>query len=130
MIRIKLLLTAVTLVALTLVCISLAPPVLAAPIDDACTGLQLADPNISCDQATAQSSFQDLIIDIVNILSVVIGAVAVIMLIIGGFRYVVSGGDATGTKGAKDTIMYAIIGLIVVLFSQVITRFVVALVRP
>jgi TRAP-type C4-dicarboxylate transport system permease small subunit len=46
------------------------------------------------------------------------------MIIIGGFRYIVSGGDQTSVTAAKNTIMYAIIGLVVVLFSQVIVRFV------
>ncbi len=50
---------------------------------------------------------------VANILLLVVGAVAVIMLIIGGFRYVVSGGDSTAVEGAKNTILYAIIGIVV-----------------
>ena len=54
------------------------------------------------------------------------GAVSVIMVIIGGFRYALSGGDSNATKGAKDTIMYAVIGLVVAIFSQVIVTFVLS----
>ncbi len=50
---------------------------------------------------------------IANIMLLLVGAVAVIMLIIGGFRYVVSGGDSTAVEGAKNTILYAIIGIVV-----------------
>lgn len=54
------------------------------------------------------------------------GIVSVVMIIIGGFRYVTSAGDSNGTKGAKDTILYAVVGLIVALFAQVIVTFVLS----
>ncbi len=53
------------------------------------------------------------------------GIVSVVMIIIGGFRYVVSGGDSNGVSGAKNTILYAVIGLVVVLFAQIIVTFVI-----
>ena len=62
---------------------------------------------------------------VANILLFLVGAVAVIMLIIGGFRYVASNGDAAATKGAKDTIMYAIIGIIVAFLAYAAVNFVV-----
>ena len=67
---------------------------------------------------------------IVNLFSIVVGAVSVIMIIIGGFRYIISGGDSTGVTAAKNTILYAIVGLIIVLFAQVIVRFVITNVTP
>ena len=63
---------------------------------------------------------------IINIFSIVVGAVSVIMIIIGGFRYIISGGDSSGVSGAKNTILYAVVGLIIVLFAQIIVRFVIA----
>lgn len=65
-----------------------------------------------------------LIRTIINVLSVIIGAVAVIMIIIGGFRYITSGGSAEGTKGARQTIVYAIVGLVIVALAQIIVHFV------
>jgi hypothetical protein len=50
---------------------------------------------------------------IANIMLLLIGAVAVIMLLIGGIRYVISGGDSNAVQGAKNTILYAIIGIVV-----------------
>lgn len=61
---------------------------------------------------------------IVNVLLFLIGAVAVIMLIIGGIRYTLSGGDSAAVKAAKDTILYAVIGIIVALLSYAIVNWV------
>ena len=47
------------------------------------------------------------------------------MIIIGGLRYITSGGDSGNVTGAKNTILYAVVGLIVVALAQVIVRFVV-----
>ena len=66
----------------------------------------------------------DQIATIVNLLIFSIGMVAVIMLIIGGFRYVFSQGNEKSVTGAKDTILYAIIGLVVAILSFAIVNFV------
>ena len=60
---------------------------------------------------------------IANILLILIGAVAVIMLIIGGLRYVVSGGDSSAIEGAKNTILYAIIGIVVAFLAYAAINF-------
>ena len=62
---------------------------------------------------------------IVNVLLFIIGAVSVIMLIYGGIRYTTSGGNANSVTAAKNTIMYAIIGLIIAIFAFAIVNFVV-----
>ena len=54
------------------------------------------------------------------------GAISVIMVIVGGFKYVISGGDSAGTKSAKDTILYALIGLAVAVMCQIIVSFVLS----
>jgi len=70
------------------------------------------------------TSISHVIKTIVNIVSIIVGAVAVLMIIVGGFRYVTSGGSAEGTKAARQTIVYAIIGLVVVALAQIIVHFV------
>ena len=60
-----------------------------------------------------------------NTLIFLVGAIAVIMLIIGGLRYVTSNGEAASIKGAKDTITYAIIGIIVAILSFALVSFVI-----
>lgn len=61
---------------------------------------------------------------IINILSVIIGIVAVIMIIIAGLKYITSGGDSNKTASAKNTLIYALIGLVIVALAQFITNFV------
>ncbi len=60
-----------------------------------------------------------------NTLIFIVGAVAVIMLIIGGLRYVLSSGNATSVEGAKNTILFAIIGIIVAILAFAIVQFVI-----
>ncbi|MFZ1257931.1 MAG: hypothetical protein WAQ25_00490 [Candidatus Saccharimonas sp.] len=50
----------------------------------------------------------------------ILGLVAVVMIVVGGIKYAASGGDSAGIKSAKDTIMYAIIGLVVAISGYVI----------
>jgi hypothetical protein len=89
------------------------------------SNLDLSSSAASCnDQANAGQSFTDIIKKVINILSVLIGAIAVVMIIIGGFRYVTSAGNAEGTKAARNTILYALVGLIVVALAQIIVHFV------
>lgn len=67
-----------------------------------------------------------LIKTIVNVLLFILGAIAVIMIIIGGIRYTTSNGDAQQVKGAKDTIMYAVVGLVIAVLAYAIVNFVVS----
>lgn len=62
---------------------------------------------------------------IVNIFLFVIGAIAVIMLIYGGIRYTISGGDSKNVTAAKDTILYAIVGIVVAILAYAIVNFVI-----
>lgn len=66
-------------------------------------------------------------VKIINFLLYAIGILSVIMIIIGGLRYVVSAGDATAVKGAKDTILYAIVGLVVAFVAWGIVNFVTSI---
>src|SRR5579871_1978858 len=63
--------------------------------------------------ATSGSTTQanTLLKNIINILSIVVGIIAVIMIIIGGFRYITSGGQSEKITSAKNTILYALVGL-------------------
>lgn len=63
---------------------------------------------------------------IVQIIVYFTGVISVIMVIIGAVKYTLSAGDSNATQSAKNTIMYALIGLVVALFSQVIVSFVLS----
>lgn len=62
---------------------------------------------------------------ITNVMLFVIGAISVIMLIVGGIRYVVSGGDSTKVQEAKNTILYAIVGVVVAILAYAVVNFVI-----
>jgi len=63
---------------------------------------------------------------VVNTLLFILGIISVIMIIVGGLRYTTSGGDSSATKAAKDTILYAVIGLVVAMLSFTIVNYVIA----
>lgn len=65
-----------------------------------------------------------IFVTITNIMLFIIGAIAVIMLIIGGIRYVVSAGDQNAVTSAKNTILYAIIGIVVAFLAYAAVNFV------
>ena len=65
-----------------------------------------------------------LIKKVVNLLLWAIGIVSVIMIIIGGIRYATSNGDSNNVTAAKNTIMYAVIGLVIAIFAYAIVNFV------
>lgn len=95
----------------------------AATKDEVCEGLELTGGG-GCDAASANSQVEEIITTVVDILSLVVGVLSVIMIIIGGLKYITSGGDSNSTQSAKNTILYAIIGLVIVALAQVIVRFV------
>lgn len=63
---------------------------------------------------------------ITNVLLFIIGAISVIMLIIGGIRYTVSGGDQAAVTSAKNTILYAIVGIVVAILAYAVVNFVIS----
>lgn len=93
-------------------------------------GVNLADgatgTDSSCaDTTNSESNLSSTLKSVLNILSVVAGVITVIMLIIAGIRFVTSQGDSGSVSSARNTVIYAIVGLIVVVLAQFIVFFVV-----
>ena len=65
---------------------------------------------------------------VINLMLFIVGVLAVFMMIYGGIRYVLSGGDNGKVKDAKNTILYAIVGLIVAILGYAIVGWVVSVV--
>ena len=63
---------------------------------------------------------------VINLMLYAVGVISVIMLIYGGFRYVISGGQKESVTAAKNTILYAIVGLIISIFAYAIVKFVIS----
>lgn len=66
---------------------------------------------------------QPQIVSLLGTVYIAAGVVAVLVIIWGGIRYTTSNGDASATKSAKDTVLYAVIGLIVAVLAYAIVNF-------
>lgn len=98
-----------------------APPVGAVNVFDQCG----SNADAAVCKAQSEDNATNMITIVINILLFIIGIIAVIMIIVGGIRYTLSNGNASSTKEAKDTILYAVIGLIVASMAYAIVNFVV-----
>ncbi|MDB5168780.1 MAG: hypothetical protein JWO41_136 [Candidatus Saccharibacteria bacterium] len=119
----------VAMMALTMGAPALAPAVVYADniTTNLCTGVTAAAGGSgSCDAANPNDKLKSVASTIVNLLSVVVGIVSVIMIIYGGFKYITSGGDSGNVSGAKNTLVYAIVGLIIVALAQFIVHYVLS----
>ncbi len=67
---------------------------------------------------------------VVNTLLFVVGVISVIVIIVGGIMYTVSGGDSGGVTKAKNTILYAVVGLVVAFLAYAIVNWVVGAFNP
>lgn len=83
------------------------------------------DTTIDCSSTgVATSDITNLARRIITAFSIVVGAASVIMIIYGGFRYITSGGESGRVGAAKNSLLYAIIGLVIVALAQLIIHFV------
>ncbi len=78
----------------------------------------------STDQASNLFGSDGIFKNITNAALYAIGAISVLMLIYGGIRYTISGGDSKAVTDAKNTILYAIIGIVVALLAYAIVNWV------
>ncbi len=93
--------------------------------DQACNGAALQSSG-GCSNVDSQASrVSDTLKIVLNILSFVVGVVAVIMLIIGGIRFVTSQGEGSSTALARNTIIYALVGIVVAVMAQFLVQFVI-----
>lgn len=74
--------------------------------------------------ATGSGHVNTLISNIINVFSAIIGAIAVIMLIYGGLQFGIGGNDPGKVGNARNTITYALVGLVVVGVAQFLVQFV------
>jgi hypothetical protein len=75
-------------------------------------------------QAGSGPDVTGTITTVINVFSWVIGVAAVIMIMVGGFKYIISSGDSSNVTSAKNTILYAVIGLVVAAMAQLLVIFV------
>ncbi len=97
---------------------------------DICKGVGLAGGTSDCAEPTSGPTVDSTVKLVVSILSFIVGLAAVIMIIVGGFKYITSSGDSSNISSAKSTILYAIVGLVIAVLAQVIVRFVLNQASP
>lgn len=90
-----------------------------------CEGISMATGQ-SCDDPNLATGVDNIVTTVIDVLSIIVGIVAVIMIIVGGLKYITSGGDSNSITSAKNTIMYAVVGLVIVILAQTIVKFVVS----
>jgi hypothetical protein len=73
---------------------------------------------------TADTKVNNAVKFAIRIFQTIVGLISVFMIITGGLKYITSGGDSGGVSGAKNTILYAVIGLVVVALAEVVVQFV------
>lgn len=122
-------------VAATMIAVPLAVPAMASAATDPIQNCLSSGASLTissggacsgANNSTGANKVQSLVTTIVNIFSAIVGVVSVIMIIFGGFKYISSGGDSSKVTEAKNTIIYAVIGLVIVALAQFIVQFVLS----
>lgn len=90
-------------------------------VEDQCRGVGAVNSAV-CKQA--DESANSLAQQVTQVLIYLVGAVSVIMIIVGGLRYATSNGQTQNIEAAKNTVLYAVIGLIIAIVAQAIVLFV------
>lgn len=103
----------------------IAGPVGAADVFENCSDPAMSDSVVCSGGNDELFGPGSIFLRIINILIFVVGILAVLMLIIGGMRYTLSAGDSNAVNGAKNTILYSIIGVVVAVAAYAIVNFVI-----
>ena len=92
-----------------------------------CSGYNCIDNGLNATklQDGGQTNLAETVQTIINVILWVVGVISVGFIIYGGVKYAMSSGDSSKVKAAKDTLMYAVIGLIVSLLAYAIVNFVI-----
>lgn len=92
----------------------------AAAKDDVCSGVALAGAPCS----GGAGNITPVIKAAIQILTLIAGIAAVVMIIVAGLKFITSGGDSSAISSAKNSLIYALVGLVVVALAQFIVHFV------
>lgn len=95
----------------------------AAAKDEVCKGIAASSSSGVCSDSS-RLTINTVLKTVVNVLSAVAAIMAVIMLVIAGFKYITSEGDSGKVNSARSTLTYALVGILVVALSQSLVRFV------
>jgi hypothetical protein len=88
----------------------------------ACEGISGGNGSCESDDGPAADS---IVKTAISYLSIIAGIIGVVMLIIGGLKFITSGGDSSKVSSARNTILYAVIGIVIAVIGQVFVQFVI-----
>lgn len=108
--------------AVGLIFIAPAQEVFADSKSQVCEGVNAASGGSGC--TDGRSDINNVITVFLNLFSVIIGIVAVVMIMVGGYKYITANGDSSNITSAKHTIIYALVGLVIVAMAQFMVQFV------
>lgn len=91
-----------------------------------CAGVAAGSPVCHASTSDPLTGNNGIIVKATNLIALVAGAVAVIMIIIGGIKLITSNGEASSIAEARKTIIYALIGIVVIVLAKTIITFVVS----
>ena len=101
------------------------PAVSAANGINICSGENGGDNSVYCqNKDKGEGQVNGIIKTIVEVLLTAVGAISIIMIVIGGIMFALSSGDAQKAAKARNTVLYAVVGLAVSLFASAIVNFV------
>ena len=98
------------------------------PAVSAANGINICSGNensVYCkNKGSGETQVNGIIKTIVEVLLTAVGAISIIMIVIGGIMFALSSGDAQKAAKARNTVLYAVVGLAVSLFASAIVNFV------
>ena len=116
----------IILAAFIALCVIGTPVAMADDGTEACKYMNKKDPNydLVCKKGTSEDA-ENRVANVLYTVYTIAGIGAVVVMIIGGIFYMISQGDSAKTVRAKHTIMYALIGLLIVILAFAITAFII-----
>ena len=96
------------------------------PLAEACKGVNKSESTACAGQGTTEDPVSNTVKRVTNIVAVIAGIIAVIMIIYYGFQFVTSGGDPQKAKGARSGIIYSAVGLIVIALATPLIHFIIS----
>ena len=99
------------------------------PVVSAANGINICsdgnENSVYCkNKGSGETQVNGIIKTIVEVLLTAVGAISIIMIVIGGIMFALSSGDAQKAAKARNTVLYAVVGLIVSVFASAIVNFV------
>ena len=91
---------------------------------EACRGADTSSGTKDCDKS-ASNTLSRTLQNIVNILTIIVGIAAVIIIIVNGLRFVTANGDSGNIANARNGIIYALVGIAIAAVAQAVVRFVI-----